>query len=48
MGNLPIVIFVEESENLSKIFGLFFEELISDVKLSPFDFFIVVQIIGFK
>lgn len=46
--NFPVVIFIEESEYLSKVLGLFFEELVKDVEFSPFDFLIVVEVVGFE
>lgn len=48
MLNDPVVIFVEESEDLSEVFGLFGQQLVEDIVLSPLDLLIVIKIIGFK
>lgn len=46
--DFPIMVFVEESEDLSEILRLLLEQLIEDVEFRPFDLLIVVQIIGLQ
>ena len=48
MRNLPVVIFIEESEDLSQVFRLLLQELICNVELCPFNLLIVVQIISLQ
>lgn len=48
MFDFPVVIFVEESEDLSEVLRLFLEQLVENVEFSPFDFVILVKVIGFQ
>lgn len=48
VGDFPVVVLVEEAEDLSEVFGLFLEELSGDMEFSPFDFVVVIEIEGFK
>lgn len=46
--DFPVMVFVEESEDLPEVLRLLFQELVENVEFSPFDFLVVVQIIGFQ
>ncbi len=48
VGDFPVVVLVEEAEDLSEVLGLVLEELSGDVEFSPFDFVVIVEIEGFK
>lgn len=48
MFDLPVVVLVEESEDLSEVLRLLLEELVEDVEFSPSDLVIVVQIISLQ
>ena len=48
MLNYPVVVFVEESEDLSQVLWLFLQELIEDIILGPFYFLVIIKIISFK
>ena len=48
MLDLPVVILVEEPEDLPEVLGLLLEELVEDVELSPLDLVIIVEVIGLK
>lgn len=41
----PVVVLVEESENLSQVLGLLLKELVENVEFSPLDLIIIVQIV---
>lgn len=42
MFNDPVVVFVEESEDLPQVLRLFFEELVEYVELCPLDLIVFV------
>jgi hypothetical protein len=44
----PVVVLIEEAEDLSQVLGLLLEELVEYVVLRPFDLVVVVQIVGFQ
>lgn len=48
MLDLPVVILIEEPEDLPEVLGLLLEELVEDVELSPLDLVIIVEVIGLK
>ena len=44
----PVMVLIEKSEDLSQVFGLLLQEMVEDVELSPFYFFVIVKIISLK
>lgn len=44
----PVVVLVEESEDLPQVLGLLLEEVIEDVEFGPLDFVVVVKVVGLK
>jgi hypothetical protein len=48
VGDFPVVVLVEEAEDLSEVFGLVLEELSGNMEFSPFDFVVVIEIECFK
>lgn len=42
----PVVVFVEESEDLSEVLGLLLHQLVEDVELGPLDGLVVVEIVS--
>ena len=44
----PVVVLVEEPEDLPEIFGLFLQQVVEDVVLSPLDLLIIVKIISLE
>lgn len=48
MLDLPIVILIEEPENLPQVLRLLLEQLAEDVELGPLDLIILVQIKGLQ
>lgn len=48
MLDLPVVVLIEEPEDLPEVLGLLLEELVEDVELSPLDLVIIVEVIGLK
>ena len=45
MFDNPVVVLIEESENLSEVFAGFLEEVVEDVVFSPFNALVVVKVI---
>jgi hypothetical protein len=43
--DLPVVILIEESEDLPEVLGLLLQELVEDVVLRPLDLVVVVQVV---
>ena len=48
MLDFPVVVLIEETEDLSEILRLLLKELVEDVVFSPSDLVIVVQIISLE
>jgi len=48
MFDSPVMVLVEESEDLSQVLGLLLKELIENVEFSPFNLIIIIQIVGFQ
>lgn len=48
MLDLPVVVLIEEPEDLPEVLGLLLEELVEDVELSPLDLVIIVQVVGLQ
>lgn len=46
--DLPVVILVEEPEDLPEVLGLLLEELVEDVELGPLDLVIIVEVVGLE
>ncbi len=48
MFNFPVVILIEEAEDLTEVLRLLLQQLCEDVKLSPLNLAILVQIKGLQ
>lgn len=46
--DLPVVVLIEEPEDLPEVLGLLLEELVEDVELCPLDLVVVIEVIGFQ
>ena len=46
--DLPVVVLIEEPENLTKVLGLLLQQLAEDVELRPLDLVVLVQIEGLQ
>ena len=42
----PVVVLVEEPEDLPEVFGLLLQQVVEDIELSPLDFLVIVKIIS--
>ena len=46
--DLPVVVLIEEPEDLPEVLGLLLEELVEDVELGPLDLVIIVEVVGLQ
>ena len=44
----PVVVLIEESEDLSEVLRLFFHLLIEDIVFSPLNFAVLIQVVSSK